>query len=77
MSILSLSDADFSFELDVVVIGGGACGLCAGLAVQEAGGEVLILERDSSALGTTAMSTGLIPAAGDLSSEKSKYYRFT
>jgi len=70
MSILSLSDADFSFELDVVVIGGGACGLCAGLAVQEAGGEVLILERDSSALGTTAMSTGLIPAAGTSAQRK-------
>ena len=64
MSILSLSEADFSFELDVAVIGAGACGLCAGLAAQAAGGEVLILERDPSALGTSAMSTGLIPAAG-------------
>ena len=64
MSILSVSEANFSFELDVVVIGAGACGLCAGLAAHESGAEVLILERDASALGTTAMSTGLIPGAG-------------
>ena len=64
MSILNISEANFTFELDVAVIGAGACGLCAGLAAQAAGGEVLILERDPSALGTSAMSTGLIPAAG-------------
>ena len=64
MSILNSSEADFSFELDVVIVGAGACGLSAGLAAQAAGGEVLILERDPSALGTSAMSTGLIPGAG-------------
>ena len=64
VSILSLSAADFSLELDVAVIGAGACGLCAGLAARQAGAEVLIIERDPSPLGTTAMSTGLIPGAG-------------
>ena len=38
--------------------------MCAGLAAAQAGAEVLILERDETALGTTAMLTGLIPAAG-------------
>ena len=64
LTILSKEDADFSFEVDVAVVGAGACGLCAGLAAAQAGAEVLILERDATALGTTAMSTGLIPAAG-------------
>jgi fumarate reductase flavoprotein subunit len=64
LTILSLVDAEFSFAVDVAVVGAGACGLCAGLAAAQAGAEVLILERDESALGTTAMSTGLIPAAG-------------
>ena len=54
----------FEVTYPVVVIGGGACGLCAGLAVRDSGVEVLLLEQDKSLLGTTAMSTGLIPASG-------------
>ncbi len=55
-----------SFELsfDVVVVGAGACGMSAGLAAAEAGAETLVIERDATPLGSTAMSTGLIPAAG-------------
>jgi fumarate reductase flavoprotein subunit len=64
LSVLSVSEATFELEIDVAVVGAGACGLCAGLAASEAGAEVLILERDPTPLGTTAMSTGLIPAAG-------------
>jgi len=56
--------ASFETVFDVVVIGAGACGLSAGLAAADGGAEVLVLERDGSALGSTAMSTGLIPAAG-------------
>ena len=48
----------------VVIIGGGACGLTAALAARDAGARVLVIERDPSPRGTTAMSTGLIPAAG-------------
>lgn len=64
MSLLSVGDADFQIEVDVVVVGGGGCGLTAGLAAAEAGASVVVLERDDSTMGTTAMSTGLIPAAG-------------
>jgi fumarate reductase flavoprotein subunit len=64
LTILSRVEAEFSFSVDVAIVGAGACGLCAGLAAAQAGAEVLILERDETALGTTAMSTGLIPAAG-------------
>ena len=64
MTILASDEADFRFEVDIAIVGAGACGLCAGLAAAQAGAGVLILERDATALGTTAMSTGLIPGAG-------------
>ncbi|WP_033926158.1 FAD-dependent oxidoreductase [Sphingomonas sp. 35-24ZXX] len=48
----------------IVVIGAGGTGLCAALAAADAGVDVLVLERDSTPLGSTAMSTGLIPASG-------------
>ncbi|QMW22873.1 FAD-dependent oxidoreductase [Sandaracinobacteroides saxicola] len=48
----------------VVIIGAGAAGLTAALAARGAGADVLVIERDGSPRGTTAMSTGLIPAAG-------------
>src|SRR3546814_19339560 len=51
-------------EVAVIVVGGGGTGLCAALAAADAGAEVLVIERDRSLLGSTAMSTGLIPAAG-------------
>ncbi len=50
--------------MPVVVIGAGACGLCAALAARENGADVLVLERDHRPAGSTALSTGLIPAAG-------------
>lgn len=51
-------------HVPVAIIGGGATGLCAALAVRDAGVEALVIERDRQPMGTTAMSTGLIPAAG-------------
>lgn len=47
---------------DVVVIGGGACGLTAALRAAEAGADVLVLERDASPHGSTSMSSGFVPA---------------
>lgn len=46
----------------VIVVGGGGTGLCAALAAADAGAQVLVLERDPTPMGSTAMSTGLIPA---------------
>jgi len=63
MTVLAPDAADFSAHIPVVIVGGGGCGLTAGLAAAQAGTEVLVLERDKSNLGTTAMSTGLIPGA--------------
>jgi fumarate reductase flavoprotein subunit len=62
--VLNPAEARFGATVPVVVIGGGGCGLTAALAANAGGAEVLVLERDPSTLGTTAMSTGLIPAAG-------------
>jgi fumarate reductase flavoprotein subunit len=54
----------FETVFDVVVVGAGACGFSAGLAASDSGADVLVIERDPTPLGSTAMSTGLIPAAG-------------
>ncbi len=51
-------------DVPVVVVGAGACGLVAALAASDAGAQVLVLERDALPRGSTAMSSGLIPAAG-------------
>jgi fumarate reductase flavoprotein subunit len=50
-------------KVQVVVVGAGACGLTAALAARDAGAEVLVLERDASPSGSTALSSGFIPAA--------------
>ncbi len=64
MTVRAIPTAGFSAGASVVVIGAGAAGLCAALAAQEAGVEVIVLERDSLPRGSTALSAGLIPAAG-------------
>ncbi|PRY60181.1 fumarate reductase flavoprotein subunit [Vreelandella songnenensis] len=54
---------EFDAHLPLLIIGGGACGLVAALAAQEAGIELAVLERDALPRGSTAMSSGFIPAA--------------
>lgn len=51
-------------EVAVAIVGAGACGLTAATALREAGVECLLLERDASPAGSTALSSGFIPAAG-------------
>jgi fumarate reductase flavoprotein subunit len=50
-------------RIGVVIVGAGACGLTAALAARDAGAEVLVLERDPSPSGSTALSSGFVPAA--------------
>ena len=64
MSVQPAAGRDFAVHVPVLVIGAGACGLTAALAAHDAGAEVLVLERDPSPSGSTAMSSGMIPAAG-------------
>lgn len=56
--------ARFDLAVEVLVIGAGACGMVAGLSAAEAGAEVLLVEADATPRGSTALSAGLIPAAG-------------
>lgn len=56
--------ARFDLEAEVAIVGAGGCGLTATLAAREAGAEVWLFERDSVPRGSTAMSSGMIPAAG-------------
>ncbi|KIN70469.1 putative 3-ketosteroid dehydrogenase [Sulfitobacter noctilucae] len=62
-AIASPPDA-FDFEVETLIIGAGACGLVAALSAHEAGQEVLVIEADAVPSGSTALSAGLIPAAG-------------
>ncbi len=48
----------------VAIIGAGACGLTAALMLRDAGVDCVLLERDASPGGSTALSSGFIPAAG-------------
>ena len=51
-------------ELPVAIVGAGACGLTAALMLRDAGIDCVLLERDAQPLGSTALSSGFIPAAG-------------
>jgi fumarate reductase flavoprotein subunit len=51
-------------HVPVVIVGAGACGLTAAVRLRDAGLDCVLLERDSMASGSTALSSGFIPAAG-------------
>jgi len=63
MSVRFDDAKQFDLRVPVVIVGGGACGLVAALAARDAGAEVLVLERDRTPAGSTALSSGFIPAA--------------
>jgi fumarate reductase flavoprotein subunit len=64
IEIIRTDNVETIADIPVIVIGGGGAGLCAALAARDARVDVLVIERDRQTLGTTAMSTGLIPACG-------------
>jgi len=64
MSVVVDSARTFELTVPVVIVGAGACGLIAALAARDAGAEVLVLERDEQPAGSTALSSGFIPACG-------------
>jgi fumarate reductase flavoprotein subunit len=51
-------------HVPVAIVGAGACGLTAAMALRDAGIDCLLLERDAQPRGSTALSSGFIPAAG-------------
>jgi fumarate reductase flavoprotein subunit len=62
--VRSSEDVDVDSEVPLLIVGAGAAGLCAALAAFEAGIEPVLIERDAVPSGSTALSAGLIPAAG-------------
>ena len=58
------------YDVDVVVVGAGAAGLSAALTAQEAGANVLLLEKAGVSGGSTVRSGGKILAAGTPWQEK-------
>ena len=64
MSVRLAEEATFGLTVPVLIIGGGACGLIAALAAHATGCEAVIVERDPVPAGSTALSSGMIPAAG-------------
>lgn len=52
-----------SFDVDVLVIGAGACGLAAAIAAHDAGASVAIVEKRERPGGNSSLSTGSVPAA--------------
>lgn len=51
-------------ETDIVIVGGGGCGLTAAIAAARAGARVTVLEKMPFTKGNTGRSGGMIPAAG-------------
>ncbi len=51
-------------HVPILIVGAGAAGLCAALAAKEADVDAVVIERDAVPSGSTALSAGLIPAAG-------------
>ena len=52
------------YDLDVLVIGAGACGLAAAIAAHDEGASVAILEKRDRPGGNSSLSTGSVPGAG-------------
>ena len=62
-----------TYDVDVVIVGAGAAGLSAALTAQEAGANVLLLEKGGLSGGSTVRSGGKILAAGTPWQEKQGY----
>jgi len=51
-------------HVPVAIVGAGACGLTTAIRLRRGGVDCVLLERDPVPSGSTALSSGLIPAAG-------------
>lgn len=58
------SHVDAEVHVSVAIVGAGACGLTAALMLHDAGVDCVVLERDAVPSGSTALSSGFIPAPG-------------
>ncbi len=62
--VVAAAEEKFDTQVPLIIAGAGAAGLCAALAAKEAGIDAVVVERDDVPSGSTALSAGLIPAAG-------------
>ena len=53
-------------HVPVAIVGAGACGQVAAIHLRDAGVDCVLLERDATPRGSTALSSGFVPAAGTL-----------
>jgi len=51
-------------HVPVAIVGAGACGLTAAIGLRARGIDCVLLERDAQPSGSTALSSGFVPAAG-------------
>lgn len=58
------ADQAWDMEVDLLVVGAGACGLAAAIAAHDAGVQVAILEKRDRPGGNSSLSTGSVPGAG-------------
>jgi flavocytochrome c len=63
-TVVASKGEKFATQVPLLIIGAGAAGLCAALTANEAGVDAVVVERDAVPAGSTALSAGLIPAAG-------------
>jgi fumarate reductase flavoprotein subunit len=59
----SPQEVSWDVETDVLIIGGGGCGLIAALAAAEKGASVFLVEKEKAAGGNTSLSQAMVPAA--------------
>lgn len=62
--VRGIANKEWDVETGVVVAGAGGCGMVAALAAADKGVDVFILEKWRRVEGNTALSQGMIPAAG-------------
>ncbi|MEX0344826.1 MAG: FAD-dependent oxidoreductase [Rhizobiaceae bacterium] len=62
--VLEARNKVFDTHVPVIIVGAGACGLVSALKAHDCGAEVLVLEQDETPSGSTALSSGFVPAAG-------------
>ena len=53
-----------ALQTPVAIVGAGACGMVAALHLRDRGIDCVLLERDARPQGSTALSSGFVPAAG-------------
>lgn len=69
---LNNENADYDYEADVVVVGGGASGLTAALKAQQEGSSVIVVEANYDCGGHAATSEGQLHSGG-FTSDQEKY----